>query len=203
MSGIFEIAGLALAIGNANLTPIQIEGAVHHPGPILVERSQGLRAAIQHTGGFNKDADLRSIHVARKDGTRQTYNLYAYGPSPSLKAGDVVYVPSIDPGKVIFTEGPVLNRGPIDFAPGMTLADALSKMQPAMKGQMDRVTVTRGAGEEAQTQTFKAKDLVALAPTIHLMPGDRVAVPYAAQVRSDRELITILLIAVVVLAIAK
>lgn len=206
MSGLIGIAGLALAFGHlAPASTIQITGAVKHPGPVVLQGPTTLRQAIESSAGFLPVADLKAIKVRRQDGVTVTYDLLALGPIPSAHAGDLVEVPSLDPSTVVFLGGAVKNRAPLAFRPGMTLADALAEIQPAMTKELDRVTLTRKGADGKESRTnYPAKNLSMVAPTVALAAGDSVSLPYArAYTMNDRELVMVLVIALVVIAIGK
>lgn len=199
MSGLFSLASASLLLATLpGPAPVLIEGAVQQPQALALQEPTSLREAVRAAGGFAPSADLRNVRIQSPSGAVRTCNLFALGTVPAVQPGDVVSVPRLDPKTVVFVDGRVNNRAPIDYRPGLTLADVLASAEPAA-GEMERVVVTRTDG---QRTAIPAAQLPKLAPITMLKPGDRVAVPHAAAyATSDRELLTILVIALVLIVL--
>ena len=78
---------------------IYMFGAIARPGPLLLDKQIDLMSAIAQSGGPTPDANLKSIQIVRRNGTRVTrmkVNLNDYinkanlAANPNLYAGDTV-----------------------------------------------------------------------------------------------------------------
>jgi polysaccharide export outer membrane protein len=78
---------------------IYMFGAIARPGPVLLDKQIDLMSAIAQSGGPTADADLKSVQIVRRNGTRVTrmkVNLNDYinhanvSANPNLYAGDTV-----------------------------------------------------------------------------------------------------------------
>ncbi len=197
-------AGAALAVGPfSGLAPITLEGAVKAPGSVYVAGARSLSATIQEAGGFLSDADRRKIEVVAADGTVRRVDLTRLGTIPAVHPGERVRVSRVDPSAHVFLDGAVLDRGPMPYSEGLTLAQALQAAGPSPSSEVNRVTVSR-TSPDGKTEV-EVHSLYALATgSAVLRPGDRVTVPYAqGRNMSDRDLITILIVALALIALSR
>jgi NADH:ubiquinone oxidoreductase subunit F (NADH-binding) len=82
--------------GREVLKPIKLLGSVSKPGLYHLPEGTSLTTLLSISGGFDKDADVKEMHVTKVNGTVQTKNfdeLMKSNNDLKLQDGDVVYVP--------------------------------------------------------------------------------------------------------------
>lgn len=205
MFSLFTIASASMVLASFNLmVPVQITGAVKNPGPVFVTEASSLRSAVQLAGGFTTNADLRAVEVRAPNGDSKKWDLYALGLVQSVKPGDTVIVPTLDLKSVVLVNGRVANPSPITYRQGLTLADVLAEARIVRPEEINHVTVTSAEpGIGSPNKTYKMDGLALVAPTIAMLPGDRVNVPYSTTTLSDKDMLTVVLIVLLVILIAK
>lgn len=185
------VAAVGLSAGN-----VTVEGAVMHPGTVIAKEGLNVREAIRLAGGLRHNADPR-VRLVSKDGTTKVVNLERVGPTPIVHPNTTIIVDKYDPSKYIAVRGAVQQPGSFEFRPGMSLKDAVDAAKPFADAHQDSVTITTSTGKSKEV---KITDL----HTVMLNPGDRVEIAYNNRSSfTDRELVTILAIVVLVLIIAR
>ncbi len=200
MVGVFGIAGLAMAMQTAAGAGVVFEGAVKKPGILAVSRPQSLHETVRQMGGFRPEADVRHVRVHRKDGPMKVVDMTQLGIVPSVQPGDRVEVPTIDPTHSVLVQGGVAHAGAYDFRPGMTVRELVRSANPAEKASLEKVRIYRpdkNGTVQVHTANLMAMNLDAEA----LRAGDTVYVPRASVSMSDRELITILVVGLVLIVL--
>ncbi|HWP31646.1 MAG TPA: SLBB domain-containing protein [Fimbriimonadales bacterium] len=181
---------------------ITVQGEVENPGVYMTSNSTNLRNIIQKSGGLKPDADPKKIEIHTSDGEIKVVDLTKPTPLPTLKPGDVVIVPELDESAYISIEGGVLWRGKMNYSENLTVLRAIQQAKPLDRCDLERVAVTR-TNDDGKEEVFvvnlrnvlegKAKDMP-------LQPADKVNVPFVkASSLSDRELLTILVIGLLIL----
>lgn len=182
---------------------IFISGAVAKPGEYGVADSIKLRTLIR-TAGIRDDADRSRIEIVSPDGTVRIVDGTRLEQNISLAAGDIVRVPPADPTSHVFVTGGVQSRGPLDYHAGMKLDEALRMAGTPNGVGLDKVRVTRiqPSGKEQVLVADMSTPQAGLQANIALLPGDRVTVPHLRNgSMSDRELLTIVVIGLLILVI--
>lgn len=206
MLGVFgaSSAALAMAFSASSGGALSVSGAVKKPGTFVISSPQSLSSAIQEFGGFNRDADKRRIRVVSVDGTVRTVDLTQLGTIPAVRPGETVEVPEIDRTRSVVVQGAVSNAGAVDFRPGLTVVDVLKQAEPSKLAAVESVRIVR-TGASGDVQVINA-DYLAMstgktAATV-LLPGDVVVTPFGkGMMASDRELLTIVVIGLLILVL--
>ncbi len=181
-------------------------GAIMTQGTVLLQAPKSLNAAILELGGFAANADRRRIAVRNVDGSTRLVDLTRTGTVHAVLPGNSVTVPSVDPSRSVFLQGSIQNALPLDFQPGLTLQDAIRLAAPTKSAAVGRIQLKRAAPDgKALIQTYSFAELMAEnAAPVPLAAGDTVEVPYAAiQAKSDRELLTIAVIGLLIILLLK
>lgn len=204
MIGILGVtSALVTAYGATATGAVHLSGAVNKPGAYVVSSPQSVQSAIQNMGGFALNADKRHIRIVSQDGTVRNVDLTSLGTIPTVQPGERVEVRAIDPTTSVVVQGGVSRAGAFDFKPGMTVLDAVKQAEPTKHAAMKSVKVLRRA-DDGTVQVTQA-DLLAMSggktAPLELRAGDTVAVPLANVQTSDRELLTIVLIGLLILVI--
>jgi protein involved in polysaccharide export with SLBB domain len=206
MIGVFGSTGAALAIAltGSSGVAVNVSGAVHKPGSYVISSPQSLSSAIREMGGFSLEADKRRVKVTSACGTVKTVDLTQLGTIAYVKPGDTVDVPAIDPTTSVVVQGGVSQSGAFDFRPGMTVADAVKQAHPSQAASLESVKVLRRL-DDGKVDVLRA-DLLAMskgkAEAMPLKAGDTVVVPFGKSVQaSDRELLTIVVIGLLILVL--
>ena len=183
---------------------VSVKGAVNSPGQVAVTGPTSLGATLKQLGGARTDADLKRIVVTSADGSKRTVDLTHLGVIPSVKPGDVVNVPVANPSNYISVRGYVANSCTLDFKPGMTLKDALCASAPLQTAGLKKVEVIRqSANGQSEKHAFELAAVISpTAESVALKPGDKVVVPRSFTA-SDRELITILVIGLLIIVLVR
>jgi protein involved in polysaccharide export with SLBB domain len=196
-------SALLMAYTASSAGAVNVSGAVKKPGAIAISKTQTLQSAIVESGGFALNADKRHIKVTTSDGTVKNVDLTKLGTLHMVKPGDAIEVEAIDPTKSVVVQGGVSRAGAFDFKPGMTVVDVLKEAELSKQAAAHNVKVLRRADDG--TVQVTTVDLLAMnagkAPAMALRAGDTVAVPFAGATMSDRELLTIVLIGLLILVL--
>lgn len=183
---------------------VTVQGEVENPGVYVTPDTTNLRNILKRAGGLTPDADPKKIEIHTSDGEIKVIDLTKPTPFPCLKPGDVVIVPEFNENAYISIEGGVLWRGKMNYSEKLTVLRAIQQAKPLDHSDLERVTVTR-TNDDGKEEVFvvnlrnvlegKAKDMP-------LEPADKVNVPFVkAESLSDRELLTILVIGLLILLI--
>lgn len=183
---------------------VTVRGEVKNPGAYIAADKTNLRSILHRSGGLTPHADPKKIEIHTSDGEKKVIDLTKPAPLPSLNPGDVVIVPEQDDNAYVSIEGGVLWPGKTDYSENLTVLRAIQQSKPLAHSDLERVTVTR-TNNDGTEEVFivnlrnvlegKTKDMP-------LQPADKVNVPFVkAEGLSDRELLTILVIGILVLLI--
>lgn len=158
-----HVAGTVLEPGRHVVAPVaRVEDAITEAmggsSPIVVLRE--MKRAAAYTDAEARLPALRSVEVRRKDGTRETVDLWRYYTSgdlahnPYVRDGDAVYVPSFSETRGSVTvEGDMPNAGTYDYRDGdtalalLTVAtgtagvETLGEVRLVRRGSPDGVTL--------------------------------------------------------------
>lgn len=198
MLGIHGLSGLALSVTLATSggSSVAVGGAVKKPGIYTVAKTMSVTQALRENGGLLANADDRQIRITSVDGETRIVNLRAQRGIETVAPGDIIEVPFADTGKSVFVRGALRHQGVFDLKPGMTVGDVIKEAELAKINAVEKVQVQR-AGADG-TINVTDKNLLAM----KLMPGDTVVVPYGHSVQtSDRELLTIAVVALVLIVL--
>lgn len=198
MLGIHGLSGLALSITLATSggSSVAVGGAVKKPGIYTVAKTMSVTQALRENGGLLANADDRQIRITSVDGETRIVNLRAQRGIETVAPGDIIEVPFADTGKSVFVRGALRHQGVFDLKPGMTVGDVIKEAELAKINAVEKAQVQR-AGADG-TINVTDKNLLAM----KLMPGDTVVVPYGHSVQtSDRELLTIAVVALVLIVL--
>lgn len=194
------VFGTTLALGSMAATAwagtsVSVSGSVKNPGSIAVSRAQTLREAVKASGGFGAYADLSRIQVTDSDGRVRTVDLTQLGRHPMVQPGEQIFVPEIDRSTHAIVRGGVAYEGAYEVKPGMTVADVLKQAGASSKANLAAVRVQR-VGTDG-TVNVNDPNLLAM----KLRPGDTVIAPYIGQRNSDRDLLTIALVGLILIVL--
>lgn len=193
--GVALLASSLPALGGV----VRVKGAVKCPGEFNHNAGMRLKDAISLAGGLLKDSDANHVEIV-VDGKTECADLTKLGPSPLLEANAEVIVEKFDPAKYVSVKGAVSKMGNVRFHEGMTLSDVMGEASPFKGACLDAVVIRRDAPEGQQN--IKVDLSKVDAATIALNAKDTVEVPYSRPwAASDRELITIVVIGLLVLVI--
>lgn len=198
MLGIHGLSGLALSITLATSggSSVAVGGAVKKPGIYTVAKTMSVTQALRENGGLLANADDRQIRITSVDGETRIVNLRAQRGIETVAPGDIIEVPFADTGKSVFVRGALRHQGVFDLKPGMTVGDVIKEAELAKINAVEKAQVQR-AGPDG-TINVTDKNLLAM----KLMLGDTVVVPYGHSVQtSDRELLTIAVVALVLIVL--
>lgn len=192
---IFVAALATFAAVSSMAATVDVKGAVVKPGSVALEAGTRLRDAINLAGGLAGNADPMAISIVRADGQTTTVDISKLGPTPMLKAGDVVQVPEFDPNKYVMVAGAVAKPGAIPYHDGITVGDLLKAAQPFDEIQMDKVRIVDKNGVKPLPEGITEDALY----TMVLAPGEAVKVNYPGQSFSNRELLIVIAIILLIL----
>jgi protein involved in polysaccharide export with SLBB domain len=193
----------ALVLGSGAPT-VSLNGAVNQPGDLSVEKPVRLRTFIDSHGGLRQDADMKKIQVKSSDGTLRLMDLTKLDPDQIVRPGDTVTVPVIDPNLYVFVNGGVQAKGPVEFKTGMDLLTVVKGAGLPDGVGKDRVKLTRVENGVEKTYRFDLDKVSSgIQANMALLPADRIEVPYMRQQASDRQLLTIAVIALAVILILR
>ena len=197
MKSICILLSLLLAAAAFPAGSLSVKGAVKTPGAISATDGLRLRDAIKQAGGLLPDADAKRVMLTRADGTTTIVDLNKLGPTPLVTAGSKISVEKFDAARYVTVKGAVQAPGAMAYRPGMSAKDAIAAATMFGEAKADSVKISRSTGK---VQEVKMADLQAVA----LQPGDTVEVSYNNRaVFTDNELLTILLIVVIIVLIAR
>lgn len=183
------------AAASALAVTVDVRGAVVKPGSVALEAGTRLRDAIELAGGLAGNADPMMISIVRADGQTTTVDVTKLGPTPMLKAGDIVHVPEFDPNKYVMVAGAVAKPGALPYHDGITVGDLLKAAQPFDEIQIDKVRIVDKNGVKPLPEGITEDALYAMV----LAPGEAVKVNYPGQSFSNRELLIVIAIIVLIL----
>jgi protein involved in polysaccharide export with SLBB domain len=184
-----------LVTAGALAVNVDVKGAVVKPGTISLEPNTRLRQAIDAAGGLAANADPMAISIIRAQGGETQVDLTKLGPTPLLKTGDVVVVPEFDQNKYVMVAGAVANPGALPYHDGMTVGEVLKSARPFDEINIDKVRIVDKNGVKALPQGITEDALYAMV----LAPGEAVKVNYPGQSFSNRELLIVVAIVVLIL----
>lgn len=193
------LASFGMTLSSLSAGFLKVEGAVVQPGALEVAQTTRLRDAVRLAGGATDQANLKKVRVIRANGVESVHDLTKLGPTPLVEPGDSIFVEPIDKTKQIVVKGAVRSPGAIDHKPGMTVQDALKEAEPFEGLRVDSVSVVKEVNGVTSAEEVSMKDIHAVA----LQPGETVIVAYQRSSFSDREIITILAIAILILILVK
>ncbi len=193
------LAAFGMVVSAIPAAVLNVGGAVAQPGAIEVAERTRLRDAISLAGGATNDANLKRVRIVRANGLESVHDLTKLGPSPLVEPGDSIFVEPIDQTKHIVVRGAVQSPGAIDHRQGMTAGDALKEAVVFENLQTESITIERMIDGKLTSEVIPMKEIHAEA----LRPGDTVVVAYQRSSFSDRDLITILAIAILILILVK
>lgn len=176
---------------------IYVFGAVNAPGRYMMAHGMSLLDLLTAADSPSGNADLKRIVVNhRREGRARVteVNLQQYLETgdesllPSIKPGDTVYVPHLNPDwlsqpkeKTVRLLGAVNKPGRYQFSDNMTLLDLLAEAGGTQRGALvERITVVNFSCCAHQSSTFNLKDFAKTANFDSLpvlREGDTVFVP--------------------------
>src|SRR5688572_1791573 len=192
---IFVAVLATFAAASAMAATVDVKGAVVKPGSVALEPGTRLRQAIELAGGLAPNADPMAISIVRVDGQTTTVDVSKLGPTPTLRAGDVVQVPEFDPKKYVMVAGAVAKPGALPYHDGITVGDVLTTAQPFDEIDIDKVRIVDENGVKPLPDGITQEQLY----TMVLGPGEAVKVNYPGQSFSNRELLIVVAIIVLIL----
>ena len=192
---IFVAMLATFAAASALAVTVDVKGAVVEPGTVTLEPGTRLRQAIDAAGGLAPNADPMAISIVRADGESTQVDMTKLGPTPLLKAGDVVQVPTFDPDKYVMVAGAVAKPGALPYHDGITVGDLLKAAQPFDEIEIDKVRIVDKNGVKPLPEGITTDQLY----TMVLAPGEAVKVNYPGQSFSNRELLIVIAIILLIL----
>lgn len=187
----------AFAAVSALAATVEVKGAVVNPGAVQLEAGTRLRQAIDAVGGLATNADPMAIVITSKSGETSKVDMTKLGPSPTLKAGDTVHVPEFDPSRYVMIAGAVAKPGALPYHDGITVGDALKSAQPFDRVSVETVRIVGENGVRTLPDGITEDALYAMV----LAPGEAVKVNYPGQSFSNRELLIVIAIIVLILVL--
>ncbi|HET6643984.1 MAG TPA: SLBB domain-containing protein [Fimbriimonadales bacterium] len=203
----FKISGLTAVLALAQCafagTFVTVKGAVNTPGDVPFREGMRVRDAVALAGGVSKQGDEMLVTVRSRDADR-VVDLSRLGPTPLVEADSVIDVPVRDPAKYVSVHGAVSKPGYLQYKDGMTIKQALAEAKPfsTEKPNVIKITRTDKNGKKVTTVVDLEK-LQASAEPVALSPGDYVEVAYPQEGFSNRELMILILIGILILIIAR
>lgn len=193
-------AALAMTAAAFATEGVDVSGAVGRPGLAPVTHVQSLHEAVKQMGGFRLDADRRHVKIVSADGATRTVDATKLGIIEAVRPGDRVIVPAIDPMRSVLVQGGVASQGAYDYRPGMTVRDLIAMANPTAQTSLEKVRIYRP--DKSGTVEVHTANLLAMnADAEALRPGDTVYVPRASASMSDRELLTIAVVGLILIVI--
>lgn len=177
---------------------IDLGGAVKNPGPVVLKEPTALSKVLRDRGGLLPEGDAKKILVRSRSGSERVVDMSGFGQLVTLVDGDSVSVPKRNDKDYVFVSGGVTNGGAIPYRDGLDLKTLLAEARATPNAGVNHVKVSRSTDTGVE-KTIVNLDAGANPPLIALMPGDKVEVPYSRVVASDRELLTIVVIGLLIL----
>ena len=127
---VFKTAVVSLSLRKVRSFKVTVVGAVRKPGIVPASAADRVSEAIDRAGGMMFNASLRRIVIRRDSSPPVTVDLLRYLSgepeyNPTLRGGDVVYVPVSAEKEVIDVSGEVGEQGRYEFRQGDSLFTAL------------------------------------------------------------------------------
>jgi protein involved in polysaccharide export with SLBB domain len=163
---------------------VEILGGVAKPGSKPFKPGMTLKELVDQAGGITGHGQKDKIKLERKGERPRIIDLESADAAVQLKRGDIVTVPALENGRYVTVTGMVLHDGLVEFAPGMTLTQAI-KAAGGLNGiaSRDAITVKR-LGAWKRTYDYN-RIMAGKDPDIVLSPADIVEVPVAKPKKPD------------------
>jgi protein involved in polysaccharide export with SLBB domain len=194
------LGAFAMMLGTGPLATISLSGAVNKPGTMEVTKPTTIRSFLKENGGLRPDADPKKIEVRASDGSKRLLDLTRFDQNETIRPGDMVTVPVMNPNDYVFVMGGVQNRGAVDYKDGMDIVTVVKEAGLPNEALKNQVKLIRG-------DTVRVVDLTKIESgveaNISLMRADRVEVPYAQSNPSNRDLLVGIAILVVLIFLLK
>ena len=197
MRKLMLITAAAICSAAAMAVTVDVKGEVVKPGEVQLKAGMRLRQAIEAAGGFSANADPMAIQVVGTDGDMTKVDLTKLGPTPLLQEGDRVEVPEFNPDHYVMVAGAVAKPGALPYREGITVGEVLRSAQPFDEVSVSRVRVVGKDGLRDMPKGVTEAQLYAMV----LGPGEAVKVNYPGQAFSNRELLIIIAIIVLILVL--
>lgn len=195
---LFTMSIVAAIAASATAVSVDVRGAVIEPGAVELKQGMRLRQAIEAAGGFADNADPMAVHIIEADGDREVVDLTKVGPTPLVKPGDRIEVPVYDASKYVTVAGAVAKPGALPYREGMTVGEALGAAQPFDEISAGKVKILGSDGVRTVPSGISEADFFAMT----LAPGEIVKVNYPGQTISNREILIIVGVLLLVLILS-
>lgn len=196
---LFAMSIAASVAASAMAVSVDVQGAVLEPGSVELKQGLRLRQAIDAVGGFAANADPMAVQVIEADGDKQIVDLSKVGPTPLLQPGDRVEVPVFDASKYVTVSGAVAKPGALPYREGLTVGEVLQTAQPFDEVSAGKVKIVGADGVRTMPKGITEADLFAMT----LAPGEVVRVSYPGQTFSNREILIVVGIVLLVLILTR
>jgi protein involved in polysaccharide export with SLBB domain len=191
------ITAAALCAAQSFAATVDVKGEVVKPGSIELTAGMRLRQAIDAVGGLSEKADPMAVTVVGLDGGETKVDLTKVGPTPLLEQGDTVRVPEFKADNYVMVAGAVAKPGAIPYREGITVGDVLQTANPFDEVSVSKVRIVGKEGIRELPKGITEAELYAMT----LGPGEAVKVNYPGQAFSNRELLIIIAIIVLILVL--
>lgn len=197
------LAGIVLGTLPVTSTKVLVTGAVNDPKSLSLDKPVPLREALREAGGLRQDADAVRIEVHFREGHQAMYNAAQPGPLCLIRPGDKVEVPVRDEGRYVSVCGAVGSPGYVEFAEGLNVREAISRAGGTVS-DASVVKLTRNTGDREPETYVLDLDGGGEGGDFLVRPADRIEVPHArSMAASDRELLTIIVVGLLVLLLVR
>ncbi|GEM_PF-4912960 len=181
---------------------VRVAGEVKNPGDVAIADGMRVRDVIEKAGGLTSNSDPKLVTVSTND-RLVSVDLTKLGPTPLANPGSTIYVAAFDANRYVSVRGAVSSPGFIPYSKGLTLKDAIEQARPIDTACIDCVKVSSTDANGAVVTTTYDLSKVS-AESVALNARDKVVVPYNRDISaSDRELITIVVIGLLILVLLK
>jgi polysaccharide export outer membrane protein len=175
-------AQVTVSVREIRSRPVFFLGGVVRPGPLQLTQDLTLLQALSSVGGPIAAADLESAFVLRGQ-TKIPVNVQMMlqrgdqSQNLRLQPGDTVVIPAAD---AVYVQGEVKTPGPVKYARGMTVVQAIAAaggFTPLASER--RVTVVRGDTAKKEVLRVNVRDIMSdpEAQDVPLKPNDVITVP--------------------------
>lgn len=188
----FGVAALAMSSTGA----VSVLGEVVKSGGISIESPTPIRTVLR-ASAVRETADLRAVEIFDVNGAARTVDATRLDRRDYVLPGETVFVKPADSSTNVFVKGAVALAGPVPYTSGMTARQAIEAAGGASRAGMERVKLTRTENGVRKTWTVSLGDLKAL------QPGDLVEAPYINAETSDKQLLTIVVIGLVLILLLR